>query len=626
MQEREEEVMEILILNWRDQSHPQGGGSEVFAERVAEGLVRKGHKVTIFCAQHENAPSQSMSPAGVRIVRGGGRLTVYAAAFAAYWRGALGRPDVIVDVQNGLPFLARLWSGAPVVLLCHHVHREQWAVVMGPRAARFGWWVESRLSPAVHRSCDYVTVSDISRRELSLLGVSHDAIHVVHNGVDVAESGIAARCETPVLVVLGRLVPHKRVEFALETTARLLPEFPDLRLLVVGRGWWQSEVEAHAARLGLDERQVTFEGWVDEPTKDRLLSSAWISLVPSLKEGWGIAVMEAAAHGTPSVAFRDAGGVAESIIDGQTGVLVDDLDGFVEAVRELIRDRETREEYARQAREHARLYTWDNAVVTMEKVLSDTARDRPTNEPGPSERVRRGHIVTDDATRTEKADTITDILASAIDVPDPRVLDDGCGSGVIAQLLGTRSSAVVVAVDRRDQRTTTLGHSFAAADGAALPFRDDCFDVVVSNHVLEHVGDARAQLRYLQEARRVLRRDGALYLAVPNKYRLVEAHYGVPLLSWLPQSAADRVVRSLGKGTWYDVVPPSKTGLLRLLTAAGFDVTDVTVDVARRRLAARGPLTTLSDRLPASAWTTALAVGPTHVLLCRPAQRPPRSG
>ena len=395
--------------------------------------------------------------------------------------------------------------------------------------------------------------------------------------------------------------------------------------MVVGRGWWQSEVESYAARRGLDERQVTFEGWVDEATKDRFSSAAWISLVPSLKEGWGIAVMEAAAHGTPSVAFRDAGGVAESIIDGQTGTLVDDLDGFVRATRELIRDHTTREEYARQAREHARVYTWDNAIAHLEKVLSDSARNVEPDEPSVSERARRGHIVADDSTRTEKADTITDILATAIDLPVDRILDDGCGSGAIARLLGTRGAAAVVAVDRRDQRTTTQGHAFAEADGAALPFHDGCFDVVISNHVLEHVGDAVAQLRYLREARRVLRHGGVLYLAVPNKYRLVEAHYGVPLLSWLPQSAADRVVRTLGKGRWYDVVPPSRTGLLRLLTAAGFDVTDVTVDVARRRLAGRGRVTSLSSKVPAHAWATALTLGPTNVLLCRPAPVPQQS-
>jgi glycosyltransferase involved in cell wall biosynthesis len=371
MQEREEAPMEVLILNWRDQTHPHGGGSEVFAETVAEGLARRGHRVTIFCAAHENAGSETITAAGVRIVRAGGRLTVYSRAVMAFWRGRLGRPDVIVDVQNGLPFLARLWSRKPVVLLCHHVHREQWAVVLGPRAARFGWWVESQLSPVVHRGCRYVTVSDVSRREIAELGVDQTSIGVVHNGVDVPAEAVAPRSGTPLLVVLGRLVPHKRVEYALEVVARLRDQIPGLRLVVAGRGWWHDEIETHRASLGLTSDEVVMQGWIDEDEKDRLLSSAWLSLVPSLKEGWGIAVMEAAAHGTPSIAFRDAGGVAESVVDGVTGLLVDDLDGFVDATRRLLLDTDLREAYGARAREHARAYSWGSTVADVEKILRD---------------------------------------------------------------------------------------------------------------------------------------------------------------------------------------------------------------------------------------------------------------
>jgi glycosyltransferase involved in cell wall biosynthesis len=173
------------------------------------------------------------------------------------------------------------------------------------------------------------------------------------------------------LVVLGRLVPHKRVEFALDTVAALREEFPGLRLVVAGRGWWHDEIVEHRERLGLTEDDVLLEGWIDEDEKDRLLSSAWVSLVPSLKEGWGIAVMEAAAHGTPSIAFRDAGGVAESIVDGETGVLVDTVEEFTEATRRLLRDASMRESYAVGAREHARTYSWDSAVSDVEKILLD---------------------------------------------------------------------------------------------------------------------------------------------------------------------------------------------------------------------------------------------------------------
>ena len=174
--------LEVLLLSWRDRSHPLGGGAEVFAERIAEGLAQRGHRVTLFCAAYDGAPPEQTTSAGVRIVRAGGRLSVYPWAALRFLRHRLGRPDVVIDVQNGVPFMARLWSRTPTVLLCHHVHREQWPVVMGPVSSRLGWFVESQVSPRVNRGATYVAVSQSTAAELADLGVRPGDIHIVHNG------------------------------------------------------------------------------------------------------------------------------------------------------------------------------------------------------------------------------------------------------------------------------------------------------------------------------------------------------------------------------------------------------------------------------------------------------------
>ena len=95
------------------------------------------------------------------------------------------RPDVVVDTQNGLPFLARLIYGPRVAVLVHHCHREQWPVA-GRFLSRVGWFVESWVSPRLHRSNQYVTVSLPSARDLVGLGVDNERIAVVRNGLDEA--------------------------------------------------------------------------------------------------------------------------------------------------------------------------------------------------------------------------------------------------------------------------------------------------------------------------------------------------------------------------------------------------------------------------------------------------------
>ncbi|SHM39091.1 Glycosyltransferase involved in cell wall bisynthesis [Cryptosporangium aurantiacum] len=360
----------VLIFNWRDLRNPEGGGSELYAEQVAAALARRGHPVTILCAAHEYGDPEETTPDGVRIVRRGGRHTVYARAAWEYLRGRLGRPGVVVDVQNGLPFLSRLYARTPVVLLVHHVHREQWRVVLGPVAARFGWWVESWLSPRVHRSCRYVAVSESTRAELTELGVDPERITIIHNGTPPPDPRPRTRATSPTLLVLGRLVPHKRVEVALRAVQRLSADHPDIRLVVAGQGWWLEPLREEAARLGISDR-VRFAGFVDEDEKQRLLAESWAMLVPSLKEGWGLSVIEAAAHGTPAVAFRNAGGVAESVVDGETGFLADDEDEFIGHCARIVRDDRLRTSMGEAARAHAGRFTWDETGKRFAALVDD---------------------------------------------------------------------------------------------------------------------------------------------------------------------------------------------------------------------------------------------------------------
>ncbi|MEV4710354.1 glycosyltransferase family 4 protein [Micromonospora sp. NPDC049374] len=357
----------VLFLNWRDTTNPEGGGSEVYIERIAAELVTFGHRVTLLCAAHENAGPTGTTESGVRVLRRGSRMTVYLRAaliclagrfgLGALSRRGLGRPDLIVDVCNGVPFFAPLYAGRPVIALVHHVHREQWPVVFGPWMCRLGWWIESWLAVRIYRRCRYVTVSEATRAELAALGVDAERIDVVPNGTPPVTGPPLPRTPNPSLLVLGRLVPHKRVEIALRTVAELAPELPELELVVAGQGWWDEPLRERCAALGITDR-VRFTGFVSEEKKHALLCSAWLALTPSLKEGWGLTIVEAAARSTPTVAFRYAGGVAEAMVDTETGLLVDDEQEFTAAVRELLADDVRRKAMGEAALSHAARYTW----------------------------------------------------------------------------------------------------------------------------------------------------------------------------------------------------------------------------------------------------------------------------
>ncbi len=363
--------LRVLFLNWRDTRHPEGGGSEVYVENVARSLAAAGHDVTVFCAMYEGALERETVD-GVHFVRGGTKLSVYPEAVRRVRRKEFGHLDVIVDVQNGIPFMSRaVAGGTPIVVLVHHVHREQWPVVYDKVRARIGWWIESVVAPRLYRDCTYVAVSDRTATELSELGVDPQRITVIHNGIEQAPGLDVQRSETPHVVVVGRLVPHKRVEHVLRAAAALRRRHPDLRVSVVGDGWWAGRLRRVADTLGVSDL-VTFRGFVDEKTKHEIYGSAWVLALPSLKEGWGIVVMEAATHSVPTVAYRAAGGVTESIVDGQTGVLVDGgVQDYTRALGDLLADRRAIDTMGAAARDRTQEFSWAATAKAFAAVLAE---------------------------------------------------------------------------------------------------------------------------------------------------------------------------------------------------------------------------------------------------------------
>ncbi|MDY5785637.1 glycosyltransferase family 4 protein [Corynebacterium sp.] len=351
--------MKILLLCWRDTTHPQGGGSERYLERVGEYLAQQGHEVIYRTAKHTDAPRRSRRN-GVRFERAGGKYGVYLLAPLSVWRH---HPDVIVDTQNGIPFFARAYSGAETVLLTHHCHKEQWPVA-GPVIGRLGWFLESKVAPRVYRGARYVTVSEASRADLIALGVAERDVAIVENGVDPVPD------EVPVLpddglthvVTLSRLVPHKRLEHAIDAIA----EVDGAVLDIIGSGWWEDTLREYAEPYG---GKVVFHGHVNEAHKHALLARAALHLMPSAKEGWGIAVTEAAQHGVPTIGYREAGGLRDSVRDGVTGRLVDSKGDFVALTRQLLDDAPSRTALGAAAQQWAEGFSWEETGRRFARLL-----------------------------------------------------------------------------------------------------------------------------------------------------------------------------------------------------------------------------------------------------------------
>lgn len=196
---------------------------------------------------------------------------------------------------------------------------------------------------------------------------------------------------------------------------------------------------------------------------------------------------------------------------------------------------------------------------------------------------RQPHAVLDLASRDWKAMKIERLLALAQRGQPMRMLEIGTGSGGIARYFGTHPGpdCAVTAVDIHDNRLVHDGYTYRQVQGVELPFEKASFDIVLSNHVIEHVGNAGAQHRHLAEIRRVMKPTGIGYLAVPNRWMLTEPHYRLKFLSWWPHAWRTPYLRLMRKGTFYDCEPMQMKQLERMLAATGFRYRNLCIEAWR---------------------------------------------
>lgn len=203
--------------------------------------------------------------------------------------------------------------------------------------------------------------------------------------------------------------------------------------------------------------------------------------------------------------------------------------------------------------------------------------------------------------------------------PQPlKLLEIGTGAGGIAHYFAHHKTlqCSVEAVDVIDQRVLRDGFSFQRVEGTVLPFPDEHFDVIISNHVIEHVGDANAQRHHLREVRRVMRPDGIGYLAVPNRWMLIEPHYRLAFLSWLPASWRTPYLRTMGRGEEYDCNPPSLRILESLLQDTQLAYESLSTQALRETLnieGGKGQLAAAAAALPDALLDRLAPINPTLI-------------
>lgn len=351
--------MRFLMLNWRDPKNPLAGGAERVTQAYLAALAQRGHEVYWYANQFAGAPAEETIE-GIHIIRGGG---VGGSIFKAIKWYRLQLPfQLVIDQHHGIAWFAPWWCRTQCIAYLHEVLGPIWDTFYSPPVAAFGRW-QDRWTHWLYRRVPFWTACESTRDGLHGHGVQN--VTIIRYGVHTRALPVldAKPLSAPLrLAVVCRLAPNKRVNHCLQTLAELRQRGVPARLTVVGGGELEAALRQEAASLQLGDA-IKFTGLLSEADKDLILREAHLLLHTSVREGWGLNVIEANALGTPAVVYPVAG-LRESTLHDQTGLVApqETPAALADCLARLLGDDARYQRYRRGAWERAQTMHWDRIL------------------------------------------------------------------------------------------------------------------------------------------------------------------------------------------------------------------------------------------------------------------------
>ncbi len=334
----------VLILNRRCIKHPEKGGAEVYTLELARALTEQGYKVEWFSSRVNGLNDREESE-GITFVRKGNELTTH---FYGLLYALKKRDWVIIDEFNGLGFLTFFMHNSTILI--YQLYSEFWTAELGIP----GYFLKiiERLLLRLYRKRPAITISESTAGDLKDLGFSD--ITIIHCGLDSnVLDHVPDKEKTPTLLYLGRLKRTKNSEDAIRAFLKVKETLGTAKLWIAGDG----PLYGYLTETYKEYSDIHFWGFVDDRVKHDLLQRAHFLLVPSIREGWGLVVIEANAAGTPAIGYR-VKGLVDSIRDGRTGILVDDPESMATQAIAYWQNKKKYDSLCIQALEWAREFSW----------------------------------------------------------------------------------------------------------------------------------------------------------------------------------------------------------------------------------------------------------------------------
>jgi glycosyltransferase involved in cell wall biosynthesis len=334
------------------------GGAEVYVHRLLKSLAQRGHKVTLFCATFPGCRQRDTID-GIEHIRYAGRFLMYPKSILCYRRHICGRFDIIVESINGVPFFTPLFAKEIVIPFIHQLTRENWYSALPSPLAFTGYHLEDHLL-RLYKNRPAMVPSESTKADLERLGFRN--VTVIYGAQDIEPPEKITKEKKPTLIYLGRLTKSKRVDNAIMALKKVRESVPDALLWIAGSGPEENALKKLAGSLGLSDH-VFFFGRISQQKKAELLSRAHLMLLPAVREGWGLVVLEASACGTPVIGY-DVEGLRDSIKNGVNGYLVENgnVEVLASSSTRLLKDQKSLESLSESSVVYSKKFSWEKTA------------------------------------------------------------------------------------------------------------------------------------------------------------------------------------------------------------------------------------------------------------------------
>jgi len=259
--------MKILVFSWKDIKHPYAGGSEVNIHEQAKRWVKNGHNIIQFSPLFKGAKKNETID-GIEIIRKGGRFSVYLWAPLYYLLYLRKRNEIIIDIENGIPFFTTIFSRKPKLAIIHHVHGSVFFKELPFFIAWIPYILERYGIRIFYKNTKFIAVSETTKKEMiEVLKIKPENIEIVYNGLEHSKlKSKAKKTKEPSIIYFGRLMKYKRIDLLMEIFSKVLKEAPDTKLHIAGTGIVEQELKEKAKKMKL-ENNIIFHGYVNDNQK-----------------------------------------------------------------------------------------------------------------------------------------------------------------------------------------------------------------------------------------------------------------------------------------------------------------------------------------------------------------------